>query len=183
MQRSNFWGGGLLFEENIEQQAPMLQPVGGMDRIAYAVHAQVADKVRMGSIVTRIRHSEAGVAISYHDHEGDHTLSADYCLCTIPLVVLAKIDADFAAPTKAAIKAATYNTAVKLAWESRRFWEQDDAIYGGLAFTDEPNALIWYPSDNFGEQTGILIGAYAAGISAGLAKTRSYDAMTVAARR
>ncbi len=82
MQRANFWGGGLLFEENIDQQAPMLQPVGGMDRISYAIYAQVEDKVRLGSVVTRIRHSDAGVAIFYRDHEGGHTLSADYCIAT-----------------------------------------------------------------------------------------------------
>jgi monoamine oxidase len=182
MQRARFWGGGLLFEEGIEQQAPMLQPVGGMDRISYAIYAQMEDKVRLGSIVTRIRQSNGGVAISYQDHQGRHTLSADYCICAIPLVVLAKIDADFAAPTKAAIKAATYVSSVKLAWESRRFWEQDDAIYGGLAFTDEPNALIWYPSDNLGEETGILIGAYCADYSTGAAKAKLYDAMSVAQR-
>ena len=182
MQRAKFWGDGLLFEENINQQAPMLQPVGGMDRISYAIYAQVEDKVRLGSIVTRIRQSNGGVAISYQDRQGRYTLNADYCLCTIPLVVLAKIDADFAAPTKAAIKAAAYDNAVKLAWESRRFWEQDDAIYGGLAFTDEPNTVIWYPSDNLGEETGILIGAYCGTFATGAAKTKSYDAMSVAQR-
>jgi monoamine oxidase len=180
MQRASFWGPGLMFEEGIDQQAPMLQPVGGMDRIAYAIYAQVEDKVRPGSIVTRIGQSDRGVAIAYRDAQGRHTLNADYCICTIPLVVLAKIDADFAPPTKAAIKAATYHDAVKLAWESRRFWEQDDSIYGGIAFTDEPNILIWYPSDNFGAQTGILIGAYAAGMER--AKAKAYDAMTVAQR-
>jgi len=182
MQRASFWGSGLVFEEGIDQQAPMLQPVGGMDRIAYAIHAQVEDKVRLGSVVTRIRQGDGRVAISYRDGGGNHTLSADYCICTIPLVVLAKIDADFAAPTRAAIKAASYNGAVKLAWESRRFWEQDDAIYGGLAFTDEASTVVWYPSDNFGEQTGILIGAYALGVAGGAARTLAYDAMTVAQR-
>ena len=88
------------------------------------------------------------------------------------------VDANFTKPTAAAIKAATYYGAVKLAWESRRFWEQDDMIYGGLAFTDQPNALIWYPSGDFGEQTGILIGAY----STGAAGTKIYDAMSLAQR-
>jgi monoamine oxidase len=177
MQRANFWGGGLLFEEDINQQAPMLQPVGGMDRIAYAIYAQVEDRVRLGAVVTRIRQSERGIAVSYRDRDGDHVLTADYCICTLPLVVLAKIDADFAASTKAAIKAATYSGGVKLAWESRRFWEQDDAIYGGLAFTDQPNGMVWYPSGNFGEQTGVLIGAYTFGPN-----SKAYDAMTVAQR-
>ena len=178
MQRAGFWSPGVLFEEGIDQQAPMLQPVGGMDRIVHAIYAQVEDKVRLGAVVTRIRQVNGGVAIAYHDNAGGHTLTADYCICTIPLVVLAKIEADFAAPTKAAIKAVTYNGGVKIAWESRRFWEQDDAIYGGIAFTDQANGLIWYPSDNFGEQTGILVGGYAIGPD----KAKAYDAMTIAQR-
>lgn len=178
MQRASFWGPGLIFEEGIDQQAPMLQPTGGMDRISYAIYTQVEDSVRLGTVVTRIRHSASGVTIAYRDSSGEHQLTADYCICTIPLVVLAKIDTDFAAATKSAIKAAEYHGAVKLAWESRRFWEQDDAIYGGIAFTDEPNGLVWYPSDNLGEHTGILVGAYSSRLDRG----NVYDAMTIAQR-
>ena len=32
---SDFWS-GMLFEEELDQQATMFQPVGGMDRIPYA---------------------------------------------------------------------------------------------------------------------------------------------------
>jgi monoamine oxidase len=42
---------------------------------------------------------------------------------------------DFAPRVKSAIQQVTYDSAYKIAWESRRFWEQDgDEIYGGLSF-------------------------------------------------
>ena len=56
--------------------------------------------------------------------------------------------------------AATYGGGTKGAWEARRFWEQDEAIYGGLAWTDELSNLLWYPSGGFDQPKGVLVGAY-----------------------
>ena len=51
--------------------------------------------------------------------------------------------------------------AVKIAWQSRRFWENDEQIYGGISFVKGPTTLVWYPSDRFFSAKGILLGAYA----------------------
>ena len=53
--------------------------------------------------------------------------------------------------------------AVKIAWQSRRFWEADEHIYGGISWTTGPTTLVWYPSDRFFSPKGILLGAYAIG--------------------
>jgi monoamine oxidase len=50
---------------------------------------------------------------------------------------------------------------VKIAWQSRRFWETDANIYGGISWTPGPTNLVWYPSDRFFSSKGILLGAYA----------------------
>jgi len=44
----------LVFEEFFDQQTPMMQPVGGMDRIAYALYEQVRPAVRLNSPITCI---------------------------------------------------------------------------------------------------------------------------------
>ena len=44
-----------LFEHIFDMQAPMLQPVGGMDRIADALYARVKPSVRLNTPVTAIR--------------------------------------------------------------------------------------------------------------------------------
>jgi monoamine oxidase len=93
------------------------------------------------------------------------TATADWCICTIPLSVLSQIDINVGAPMKAAIDAPAYGASVKIGLQfKRRFWEEDEQIYGGITYTDLPNALIQYPSTGFFQSgKGVLLGAYAFG--------------------
>jgi monoamine oxidase len=52
---------------------------------------------------------------------------------------------------------------VKLAFEAPRFWEVDDNIFGGLAWTDRLNENVMYPSGGIGTDKGVIVGAYCAG--------------------
>lgn len=54
-----------LFEHLSDMQATMVQPVGGMDRIAHAIYREVKTKVKLGTKVTAIRRSGAGVRIEH----------------------------------------------------------------------------------------------------------------------
>ena len=48
---------------------------------------------------------------------------------------------------QAAIDAVPYAPAVKIGLQfKRRFWEEDEAIYGGISFTDLPIQQIAYPN-------------------------------------
>ena len=43
----------------------------------------------------------------------------------------------------------------------RRFWEEDEAIYGGISYTDLPIRQIAYPNSGFNRNgPGVLLGAY-----------------------
>ena len=63
---------------------------------------------------------------------------------------------------KAAIDAVPYAAAVKVGLQfKRRFWEEDDAIYGGISYTDLPIRQIAYPNTGFNRSgRGVLLGAY-----------------------
>jgi monoamine oxidase len=151
-----------LFEHIWDMQATMLQPVGGMDRIAHAIYAQVKPAVRLGTIVSAIRRTPNGVRIEHGS--GKQATEADYCICTLPLPILARIPSDFSPAKKAAIAAAPpYLHSVKLAFEAPRFWETDDNIFGGLAWTDRMNENVMYPSAGIGSARGVIVGAYCAG--------------------
>ena len=52
-----------VFETIFDMQAPMLQAVGGMDRIAAAIYAQVTPTVRLNTPVSAIRRAANGVRI------------------------------------------------------------------------------------------------------------------------
>lgn len=153
----------LVFEEFFDQQAPMFQPVGGMDRVAHALHEQVSSDVRLGSPVTAIRRRGDGVRILHGP--GDRALDADYCICTLPLPLLRRIPADFSPAKQAAIRDVPYLPSTKVGFESRRFWEEE-GIYGGLGWTDRPNENLLYPSDGWHSDKGVLVTAYSSGWTA-----------------
>ena len=152
----------VLFEEGFDFQATMFQPVGGMDRIPMAFAKKLGHAVRLMSEVTAIRRKNGGVSVVYTDRRTGkrNAVEAAYCVVTIPLPVLAPIEADFSARHRAAIGAVAYGDAVKIAWQSRRFWETEAQIYGGISWVKGPTGLVWYPSDRFFSAKGILVGGY-----------------------
>lgn len=162
-----FWQNRQGFPEGLNQQSTMLQPVGGMDLIARAFEAQVAGDLITDAQVTEIRKTAGGVRIFY-DRLGTPTqLDADFCVCTIPATVLRNIPNDFSAAHQSEIANFNYAGAGKIAFQSRRFWEQDHNIYGGISWTTQDITQIWYPNSGFGQTNGILVGAYIFGGSAG----------------
>ena len=74
-----------------------------------------------------------------------------------------RIPNDFSAAKKAAIEGVPYLQSVKVAFEAPRFWETDDNIFGGLAWTDRANENVIYPSHGIGSPKGVFVGAYVAG--------------------
>jgi len=148
----------LFFDSIIDMQPTMMQPVGGMDRIANALYLAVQPSVRLNEPVTAIRREGGGVRI---EHRSGVT-RADYAVVTLPANLLERIPNDFSPAKKAALKGVNYLKSAKVAFEAPRFWE-DDGVYGGLAWTDKLNENVIYPSNNFHSPRGILVGAYVAG--------------------
>jgi monoamine oxidase len=164
---ASFWR-GLALEETFDQQATMLQPVGGMDRIPYAFAHRLGKTIKYGCPVSEIRKTENGVRVVYSERGATRSLEASYCVCTLPLTVLKSVKHDFSAAVTAAVNQISYAAAFKIAWESRRFWEQDDNIYGGISWlADGPISLqnstlanLWYPSGGLLSEKGILVAGY-----------------------
>ena len=150
-----------------QHQTTMFQPVGGMGMIGKAFGAQVGNMIRYGAKVTRIDQSGGAVTVSYTDiaSGAEQTAKADYCVCTIPLGILSQIDLDASAGLRAAIAAVPYSNSVKVGLEMKtRFWEEDEAIYGGISYTDRPISMISYPSGGMHSAgPGVILGAYTFG--------------------
>ena len=162
--KSDFCG-PMLFEEVLDMQAPMFQPVGGMDRIAYAFAHRLGKLVHYNCPISEIRKTANGVRVLYRQGESGpvRSIEAPYCICTLPLTILRTLPNDFAPRVRSAIAQVSYDSAYKVAWESRRFWEQDgDEIYGGLSWlTTGPISVVWYPSAKLMSKRGVLISGYA----------------------
>jgi monoamine oxidase len=176
----------MLFEEFLDMQATMFQPVGGMDRIPYAFARSLGTIVRYNSPIKEIRKTTNGVRVSYRDGEfgSIRSLEAPYCICTLPLTILRTIPSDLAPRVKSAIDQVPYDSAYKIAWESRRFWEQDgDEIYGGISWlTTGLIPTVWYPSANLMSRRGVVISGYDMENWSDFGKLPSYEAKIAVSR-
>lgn len=161
--QSRLWRGLTSFAL-YEFQTTMFQPVGGMGRIGDAFARQVGDLITYNAKVTRIAQDDRAVTVTYEDKASAsiRQASADWCVCTIPLSILSQIEIAVGAPMQAAIDAVPYVSSVKVGLQfKRRFWEEDEQIFGGISYTDLPIAQIAYPSTGFNTTgKGVLLGCY-----------------------
>ena len=167
-----------------EFQTTLFEPVGGMDMISKGFEREVGSLIQYHAKVTKIEQSDKGVTVSYVDARGGNAkggggaganavqqVKADWCVCTIPLSILSQIDVQVGEPMKQAIAAVPYGASFKVGLQfKRRFWEEDEAIFGGISYTDLPIEEISYPSNNFNTKgPAVLLGGYA------YENTRAYE--------
>lgn len=155
----------------IDFQTSIFQPLGGMDMLPRALQKELGGAIHFNAKVTAIGQDERGVTVSYVDSKraGEAMKAhADWCVCTIPLSILSQLPVSVGPKMTAAIQAVPYDSAVKVGLQfKRRFWEQDEHIYGGISYTDLPIDRIAYPNTGFGHTgKGVLLGAYIFGPSA-----------------
>ncbi|MFT0532451.1 flavin monoamine oxidase family protein [Castellaniella hirudinis] len=158
-------------------QPTMFQPVGGMDQIGKGFVRALDGKVpiRYNAQVKRVAQNAEQVVVTYEDLAGGgtHQASADWCICTLPLTVLGRLDVQVSSAMQAAIRAVPYAGYVKVGLEfRRRFWEEDDAIFGGTSVTDQQIGLVSYPNHQFlSKGPAVMLGAYASAPETSIALT------------
>jgi monoamine oxidase len=165
---SQFWNDRLMQSEEYEWQPTLFQPVHGMDHIwkgflkklpAGMIHHSrevigIHNDAEAGKVKVRYRHSGSS---------GDgETITADWCISTIPLPILATItDNNFSDEYFEAVKSVEFAATCKVGWQtSSRFWETQDQMYGGISYTKQNMTQMWYPSYDYFGKKGILTGAY-----------------------
>jgi monoamine oxidase len=148
-------------EYTYELQGTLFQAVGGMAKIAAAFEQQVGGLIRYQAEVRSIHNQEQGVKVVYKDNGVEKEIAAEYCICTIPLPVLSNIDHNFSSDVSRAIDSVVYMSTGKIGLQfKRRFWEEDEGIYGGITHTNNQLTQIFYPSYDYLGGKGILIGYY-----------------------
>ena len=168
--KSGLWQ-GVAAGDAYDMQTALFQPVGGMGRIGDAFARELGPLIRYNAKVTNIAQDANGVSVTYVDRvsgSNQQIAKAAWCLCTIPLPILAQIPMNVGPSMAAAIGAVPYASAIKVGLQfKRRFWEQDEKIYGGITYTDMPITNIGYPNSGFlSSGKGVLLGAYIWGLNA-----------------
>ena len=155
------------FEFGWDQAMMMFQPVGGMDRIPYALEGALQRKPQYRAVVASITNGEDGVTVRYQHRGAVRQITADYCICTVPPQIAKQIPNNFDPAVQAALAEPVPAATGKLGLEyGRRWWEQDDGIYGGITNTNLDLSTIWYPSHDLLAERGIVIGYYNFGANA-----------------
>ena len=170
--QSEYWKHRFWQAEEYEWQPTLFQPVGGMDMIW---RDGFLKKTNVGSFIQYRRElagvhnvTEGGVKkvkvrhrLSGSSGEGE-VITADWCISTIPLPILAGIsDNNFTKKYRDAVNAVHFADTCKVGWQTNsRFWETQDQMYGGISYTTDPITQMWYPSWGYFGKKGILTGAY-----------------------
>jgi len=146
------------------QAAPMFHPVGGMDQIARAFQRAIGNpRITFGAEVQSVHQDDRGVKVTYVNRgsRARTEVTADYVVVCMPFSVLAGVDINLSPAMMAAVRATTYSTSAKLGLAmKRRFWEEDDQIFGGHLYSNLPLGEFSYPSSDYFSQKGVLLGLY-----------------------
>ncbi len=152
-----------------DQQRTMFEPVGGMDQLPAGFVRNLKLSVQLGHVVEKIAQDENSVTVSYATADGQRgSVTADYCVCTIPLSVLKSIDVQCAPKFKEAMNGVAYALVGKIGLQMKtRFWEEKYNIYGGHIYVDDPDIQsISFPSTGWLGEKGVLLGYYGHGAAA-----------------
>jgi len=152
-------------------QAPMFQPIGGIDNFPKGFQRALGDKITLGTEVLSIRQTDDSVKIACKNTKTGATqeVIADYVVSCLPLTILSKIDVNLSTETMTAVKSTPYSPSAKMGLQmKRRFWEEDDRIFGGHLYSNLPFGEFSYPSNGYFGNKGVLLGFYGNGQMSGV---------------
>ena len=87
----------------------------------------------------------------------------------LPLTILQPLDVNLSPETMAAVKATPYSPSAKMGLQmKRRFWEEDDKIFGGHLYSNLPFGDFAYPSWGYFGNKGVMLGFYGNGQMSGV---------------
>lgn len=165
--RSQVWNDYIYRDNAYFWQSSLMEPVGGMDHFFRAFLRQPARSggtiqrlVRLNAPVSGIEVGNDKVVVAYKRAGKAATLTADYCISTIPVPIFKNLRTNLPVAYMDAARKLQVMTAGKVGWQAERFWERKDQIFGGISWTTDPITQIWYPSSDFFSHKGVLTGAY-----------------------
>lgn len=153
----------LLREEVGQYYVDMVEIVGGMDHLPRAFVPLLRSRIRFGAKMFAIAHDDRGVTIHYQTAGGRFRAEGDFAVVTVPFPVLrhVEIERPLSFPKQRAIRQLHYDASAKILLQfNRRFWEEDDGIYGGGTISDLPIRTTYYPDHGRETGRGVVLASY-----------------------
>lgn len=182
---SELWDIELFRDMRVSQQTSLMQPVGGMDMFWKAALTQPAgsgnpgktsldELIKINSPISKVMINGDKVTVTYRDNasnnnnannnSGQRSETFDFCISTMaPSLLNSRVVNNFTPAFKEALTQSHRADAAscKVGWQSKyRFWETNDDIYGGISWTKHIISQIWYPSNGYQANIGVLTGLY-----------------------
>jgi monoamine oxidase len=153
----------LLREEVGSYYTDMVEIDGGMDNLPRAFLPSLQGRIRYGAKMVAIDQSPDGVTVHYRTAGGRFDVKGDYAIITVPFPILRHVEAlkPFSRAKQRAIRQLHYDASAKILLQCRRrFWEEDDGIFGGGSMTDLPIRTVYYPDHGKETGRGVLLASY-----------------------
>jgi monoamine oxidase len=153
----------LLREETGEFYTNLSQLKGGTDRLPYAFYPALQGHLRLGAQVVALDQNETSVTAHSRTLAGRFSETADYMICTLPFAVLRHLEilTPFTRAKQKAIRQLHYDASTKIFIQCRRrFWEEDENIFGGGTVTDLAIRNLYYPEHGRETGRGVLLASY-----------------------
>ncbi len=153
----------LLREEVGNYYTDMVTIAGGMDLLPRAFLPGLARHIRFGAKLVALDQSPTDVTVHYTTGSGRQSVSGDYAIVTVPIPVHRHVEAlrPFSKGKQRAIRQLHYDASAKILLQfRRRFWEEDEGIFGGGSFTDLPIRVVYYPEQGRETGRGVVLASY-----------------------
>lgn len=153
----------LLREETGRFYTNMVHVDGGMDHLPRGFLPQLSSRIRFGARMVALDQSQRDVCVHYTTAAGRMRLHADYAIITVPFAVLRHVEMlkPLSLPKRRAIRQLHYDASAKILFQCRRrFWEEDEGIFGGGSVTDLAIRNIYYPEAGRETGRGVLLASY-----------------------
>ncbi len=153
----------LFREDSGNYYTNMVEIDGGTDRLPHAFLPELRHHIRFGAKMIAIDQSPNDVTIHYQTHAGKFSEIGDYAILTVPFPVLRHVEVlkPFSRAKNRAIRQLHYDASAKILFQcKRRFWEEDDGIFGGGTLTDLPIRNLYYPDHGRETGRGVILASY-----------------------
>jgi len=153
----------LFREDSGNYYTNMVEIQGGTDRLPHSFLPELRDNIRFGAKMIAMDQSPDNVTIYYQTAAGKLTETGDYAIITTPFPVLRHVEVlkPFTRSKQRAIRQLHYDASAKILFQcKRRFWEEDDGIFGGGTLTDLPIRNLYYPDHGRETGRGIILASY-----------------------
>ena len=152
----------LFREEAGNYYTDMVAIDGGQDRLPRAFLPALHSHIHFGAKMVALNQGEDSVTVHYQTVAGRRSVTGDYALITIPFPLLRHVETPgFSRAKQRAIRQLHYDASAKIFFQfRRRFWEDDDGIFGGGTVTDLPIRVVYYPDHGRETGRGVVLASY-----------------------